>query len=140
MKKPHLQLSESERIGLERLVAKGEMKVRELKRALALLALERGESLERVAAHQQVTNTTVAAWRDRFKREGLQGLHDHARSGRPVQIDGSQRAKVTALACREAPEGHGRWTLRLLAEKIVELDYCESISHTQVAQILKKTK
>lgn len=70
---------------------------------------------------------------------GLQCLHDKARSGRPIVIDGKQRAKVTALACSAAPEGHARWGLRLLADKVVELGYCDSISHTQVGNILKKT-
>lgn len=140
MKRPHLQLTETERKELEQLVAKGEMRVRELKRALGLLALDRGETLESVAAHQQVTNDTVAAWRNRYKRDGLQGLHDRPRTGRPVQIDGTQRAKITALACSEPPVGHARWTLRLLADKVVELGYSESISHTMVKQILKKTK
>lgn len=56
-----------------------------------------------------------------------------------MEIDGNQRAKVTALACSEAPEGYERWNLRLLANKAVELGYCEHISHTEVAGILKKT-
>jgi putative transposase len=54
-------------------------------------------------------------------------------------IDGLQRAKITALACSEAPEGHSQWSLRLLADKIVELAYCEHISHSEVGIILKKT-
>jgi hypothetical protein len=66
-------------------------------------------------------------------------LQDKPRSGRPIEIDGVTRAKITALACSEAPAGYGQWSLRLLAEKAVELDYCDSISHTQVANILKKT-
>jgi putative transposase len=140
MKKPHLQLNPTDREQLEQLVAKGELAVRVLKRALALLALDRGESMSSVAKHQQVTNNTVTAWRNRYLEAGVAGIYDDARSGRPVKIDGVQRAKITALACSEPPAGHGQWTLRLLADKIVELDYCESISHTQVAQILKKTQ
>jgi putative transposase len=66
-------------------------------------------------------------------------LQDKPRSGRPVEIDGEQRAKITALACSETPDGRGKWSLRLLAEKIVELELCEEISHTQVGKILKKT-
>ena len=66
-------------------------------------------------------------------------LHDKPRSGRPIEIDGGQRAKVTALACSDAPTGHSRWALRLLADKAVELGYCEHLSHTQVKTILKKT-
>jgi putative transposase len=66
-------------------------------------------------------------------------LQDQLRSGRPVRIDGEQRAKITALACAATPEGRGKWSLRLLAEKIVEMEFCEKISHTQVGKILKKT-
>jgi putative transposase len=140
MKSPHLQLTESERTSLESMVSKGKVPVRVLKRALALLALDQGASLQSVADHQQLSYMTVCNLRDRYKESGLQCLYDQPRSGRPPSIDGAQRAKITALACSEAPEGHERWTLRLLADKIVELGYCESISHTQVATILKKTK
>lgn len=66
-------------------------------------------------------------------------MKDEARSGRPVEIDGKQRAKITALACSNPPEGHGQWILRLLAERSVELGYVEEISHTKVRHILKKT-
>jgi putative transposase len=93
-----------------------------------------------VATSWNVTRQTVAAWRDGYKEAGLRCLEEAPRSGRPIQIDGQQRAKVTALACSQAPEGHARWTLRLLADKVVELGYCEQISHTEVASILKATK
>jgi hypothetical protein len=66
-------------------------------------------------------------------------LADQPRPGRPIKISGEQRAKITALACSEPPEGYERWNLRLLANKVVELGYCEHISHTEVADILKKT-
>lgn len=140
MKTPHLHLKESERTSLERLVSQGKGPVRVLKRALALLALDQGASLQSVAQHQQMSYATVSNLRDKYKRMGLQCLYDQSRSGRPAKIDGTQRAKITALACSEAPPGHERWTLRLLADKIIELGYCESISHTQVASILKKTR
>lgn len=140
MKKRHVQLTEAARTQLEAFVAKGKAPVRPLKRALALLALDRGETVTTVAAHQGVTNNTVAAWRDRYLESGLSSLADKPRPGRPPVISGEQRAKITALACSEAPTGHARWGLRLLAEKVVELEYCETISHTQVGKILKKTK
>jgi putative transposase len=77
---------------------------------------------------------------DQYRENGLQALYDRPRSGRPVKIDGEQRAKITALACSSTPpEGHAEWSLRLLADKVVELDFCEQISHTQVRTILKKT-
>ena len=65
-------------------------------------------------------------------------LTDKPRPGRPIEIDGGQRAKVTALACSDAPTGHARWTLRLLATRAVDLNYCQHLSHTQVREILKK--
>lgn len=139
MKKQHVQLSETDRVYLTCLVSKGDLAVRKLKRALGLLALDRGETLSAVARHQGVTDDAVAAWRDRYRRDGLACLEDKPRPGRPIVIDGGERAKITALACSDAPQGHARWTLRLLAEKVVELGYCETISHTQVGHILKKT-
>ena len=66
-------------------------------------------------------------------------LQDKPRSGRPVQIDGIQRAQITALACSTPPEGYARWSLRLLADKAVELGFVEHLSHNHTGQILKKT-
>jgi hypothetical protein len=60
------------------------------------------------------------------------------RFGRPIVIDGAQRAQITALSYSDAPEGHDRWTVRLLAEKVVEAGFCDTISHTTVAKMLKK--
>jgi transposase len=88
----------------------------------------------------QVTPQTVFNVKRRFLTGGLQAaLYDQPRSGRPVEISGTQRAKITALACSKPPKGRARWTLRLLADKVVELGYCESLSHTQARKILKKT-
>ena len=140
MKKQHIQLTATEKEALEQLIAKGEMPVRIFKRATGLLALNRGETLETVATMLGVSNDTVRAWRKRYQAEGIKGLNDKSRSGRPIEIDGLQRAQITALACSEAPAGHSDWTLRLLAEKVVEAGYCEHISHTQVGTILKKTR
>ena len=66
-------------------------------------------------------------------------LNDKPRSGRPVEIDGPLRAKITALACSEPPEGYSRWSLRLLADKAVELQFVQELSHSYVGEILKKT-
>ena len=139
MNKQHVQLSEIDRETLETLVSKGKQSARAYKRALALLELDRGKTLTAVAETLGVTHNTVSTLRDNYKKDGLRCLEDAHRSGRPVEIDGAQRAQITALACSEAPEGHARWNLRLLAGKIVELGYCESISHTHVRSILKKT-
>lgn len=65
-------------------------------------------------------------------------LWDVARSGRPVEIDGEQRAKITALACSHPPPGYARWSLRLLAGKVVELGYCEHLSHNEAGTVVQK--
>jgi len=139
MKKQHVKLSKADRNYLESLLARGKLRARMFKRATALLELDRGKTLQAVAATLGVDYNTVAAWRDNYKEQGLKCLEDAPRSGRPIEIDGLQRAKITALACSDAPEGHARWNLRLLADKVIELGYCKSISHTQVGAILKKT-
>jgi len=95
--------------------------------------------LHSTAALVEVNYNQVAKWRDRYTQDALALLQDKPRSGRPPRIDGSQRAKITALACSTPPEGHARWSLRLLQGKVVELGYVETISHDSVHQILKKT-
>ena len=139
MKKQHVQLSEINRTYLEDLLRKGELPVKIYRRALALLELDRGKTYTAVAETVQVTNITVSTWSKKYGEVGLTMLTDQPRSGRPLEIDGAQRAKVTALACSDPPEGYARWSLRLLAEKVVELGYVDYISHTQVGDILKKT-
>jgi transposase len=86
-----------------------------------------------------VTIQTTSTWADKYKEAGLQFLTDKPRSGRPTVINGLQRAKITALACSDPPEGYERWSLRLLADKAVELKLVESISYGEVRLILKKT-
>lgn len=139
MTKQHLQLSPADHDALLALLHKGTLPVKVFKRATALLALQRGHTFQQVAATVQVNHNTVAQWRRVYQIHGLQVLADKPRSGRPLQIEGLQRAKITALACSQAPAGHAQWSLRLLADKIVELGYCEHISHSQVRTILKKT-
>ena len=83
---------------------------------------------------------TVYNVKRRYQQEGLEAaLREKPRSGRPVEIDGTQRAKLTALACSTAPTGYARWTLRLLADKAVALGFVEHLSHNAVKESLKKT-
>lgn len=139
MLKSHLQLSDSDREHLQALVRKDTISRKLFQRAGALLDLDAGHTLQHAAARAGVNYNRVAAWRDNYKAVGLEALHDKPRAGRPIHIDGKQRAQVTALACSAAPQGHARWSLRLLANKIVELGYVEAISHNHVKTILKKT-
>jgi transposase len=135
----HLTLPDEHVHHLTALLAKGQLRARSFKRATALLELHRGKNLAEVALTLGVVYTTVAAWRDRYNEQGLGVLYDKPRSGRPVQIDGAARAKVTALACSTPPEGYAQWSLRLLADRAVELGYVDHLSHTHVGTILKKT-
>jgi putative transposase len=138
MKKANLKLNKADREYLESLLKKGKLSAKMFKRATGLLEMNSGKSFEEVAQTLRVTRQSVYNWRNNYERDGLKCLQDKARSGRPIEIDGKQRAKITALACSPAPDGRARWDLRLLADKVVELGYCEKISHTQVGKILKK--
>jgi putative transposase len=139
MKKQHIRLSESERTQLEELSKQGSLPARKFKRAFAILELDRGRTFTAVAQTVGATKQSVSTWAKKYRENGLAGLEDKPIPGRPVTISGTERAKITALACSEAPEGHSQWSLRLLAEKAVELEYVEQVSHTHVSRILKKT-
>ena len=139
MKKQHVELTETDRTYLQNLLKQGELCARKFKRALALLELDHARTFTAVAQTVGATKQSVSTWAKKYRENGLACLEDKPIPGRPVTISGSERAKITDLACSEAPEGYGRWSLRLLAEKAVELEYVEHISHTHVNRILKKT-
>jgi putative transposase len=140
MKKQQLKLKSSDEAYLQGLLAKGSLTAKVFKRATALLEINRGKPFAAIAETLDVCYQSISTWCAAFNKEGLSMLHDNPRCGRPIKIDGAQRAKITALACSEAPEGHSKWSLRLLADKVVELGYCEHLSHDYAGEILKKTK
>jgi len=139
MKKQHVKLSDADREILENLIGQGALAAKTYRRVLALLELDRGQTYTAVSKTLQVTQITLSTWAKKYRETGLQVLADKSRPGRPIEIDGHQRAKITALACSDPPAGYAEWNLRLLADKAVELGYCESLSHTSVRRILKKT-
>jgi putative transposase len=139
MEKPHIELTDKERTELKTLLSKGQLSVKVFKRATALLELDRGKTMNVVAKTVGVSYPTILSWRDKFAKQKLQCLYDAPRTGRPIELDGEARAKITALACTPAPEGHARWKLQMLADKAVELNYCEHLSGTHVGTLLKKT-
>jgi transposase len=139
MQKEHIKLSQADQDFLMTIISKGQLPARVFRRATALLELNRGQTLCTVSETLRVSYQTVAQWRDNYQARGLQALEDKERKGRPVLIDGKSRASITALACSTPPSGRARWTLRLLADKAVELGLCESLSHTKARSILKKT-
>jgi putative transposase len=135
-----VKLTDNEISSLTTLLRRGAPSARTQTRARILRLLDRGQRPSAIAATLQVSAQTVFNIRRRYLTDGLDAaLVDRPRSGRPVEIDGTRRAKITALACSTPPKGRARWTLRLLADKAVELGYCERISHNSVKEVLKKT-
>jgi putative transposase len=135
-----VSLSSNDTRSLKNLITRGTAPARTLSRARILDLLDRRHRPSEIATLLQVTPQTVFNLKRRYLAGGLQvALFDRPRSGRPIEIDGRQRAKITALACSKPPAGRARWTLRLLADKVVELGYCQSLSHTAARKILKKT-
>ena len=134
-------LPEEAKRSLKELLHKGVHSSRVLNRARVLLKL--GEGLGPVADRprsQCRPQGTVHNIRIKANKLGWQAaLAEPKRSGRPQRIAADAKAKITALACSDPPKGHGRWTLRLLADRAVELEYVDSISHEGVREILQKT-
>ena len=139
-KKAPLSLPESEVTTLKLMLSKGVDSVRSLKRAQILLGLHQAETLAAICQQAQVSEATVYNVWTRYEQEGLaSALREKPRPGQPSKFDKALQAQLTALACSPAPEGHCRWTLRLLADKLVKLRWIDSVSHQAVGEQLKKT-
>jgi putative transposase len=149
---PEIRLSLEERKQLQTIVRAGKNAARVQTRArILLLAAERSlssrggktrrsNSNRTIAEDVLVSARTVSRVRQRFVAGGLKAaLGEHERSGRPTEIDGEAEAKLIMLACSQPPQGRSRWTLQLLADRMVALGYTEHISDTWVLQLLKKT-
>lgn len=135
-----VELSTDERRSLTTILRRGTTSARVQTRARILDLLERQQPPASIAATLGLSTQTIFNIKRRYLAAGLDSaLQDQSRSGKPPRILGEARAKITALACSEAPEGHARWTLRLLADRAVKLGFVDSISHTAVKAILKKT-
>ena len=143
MTKSHVLLSDSDRLYLTALLGTGTLSVKTYRRAQALLWLDHGQSYQQVASVLALGYATVSKWAAYYRSGGEQRLAfllDAARSGRPTRVDGTQQAKLVALACSPAPEGYARWSVRLLADRAVELALEAPVSKSQVQRILKKTR
>jgi len=132
-------LSDAERAELTAIVKKGTHKSRKITRARTLLFLAAGKS--RVAIESELGISTGQYWRtkQRYLAGGLaQALEERPRSGQPPKVTAALEARITSLACSEAPAGAARWTLSLLTERVVELAYVDSLSKESTRQVLKK--
>jgi transposase len=140
IKKYHVNLSDEERKILKNLTSKGEIKVRKYKRAMILLKADEGLTDTQITAVIDTSRPTVERIRKRFVEGGLEkALNEDPRPGQRRKLNGREEAILIATACSEAPEGYDRWSMRLLAGRLVELGVVESISHETVRQTLKKT-
>jgi transposase len=135
-----VDLTESEREQLLTIARRGKSSARKVKRSLILCQADEGLNDQQIAQALLVGAATVSRVRRRFVEEGLDSaLNERPRPGQRRKLDGKQEAHLVAVACSQAPAGHARWTLRLLADKVVELDFVDSISPETVRQVLKKT-
>lgn len=141
-----ITLMESERAKLEALIRNGKTERKKFISARALLLCDTGPhgpawTVANVAKALGVTSRTIEHIKKRAVEDGLEAALERKRRETPpraVIFDGEFEARLTALACSEVPQGHARWTIRLLADKAVELKFASSVSHMTVQRILKK--
>ena len=147
MRRYRVTLTAAEREELGRRLARGRADVRKLRHARVLLQADEAEGSpartdERVAEAAGVALATVRRLRRRLVEEGFAAALSPYRKGGRIygrKLDGGQEAHLIALACSAPPDGRGRWSLRLLARRMVELEYADTLSHETVRQALKKT-
>jgi len=136
-KKHIVKLSEKQRRRLKRLSKRGKVHARTLNHARILLLADENR---RKGSIPDTSQPTVVRVRKRFVTEGLDAaIFDKPRSGRPPLFSGKQRAEITALACSQPLKGRNRWSMRLMADRLVELEFVDTISHQTVFNVLKKT-
>jgi len=140
-------LSEDERTELESLTRNGKTGAKKFIYARALLLCDAGPHgpkwlMADIAEALGISSRTIEHLKERFVEEGLEAALERkprVKPPREIIFDGAFEARLIALACSEAPEGYDRWTVRLLADKAVELEFASSVSHMTVQRILKKT-
>ena len=143
-----ITLTEEERKGLKSITAKGKHRSQKVINALILLNCDEGDFQTKTSTNEQVTGVLKISMKKidrvkkRFVEEGLDvALNGH--KGERVyekKADGDLEAHLVALSCSDPPEGFARWSLRMLADRVVELNYIDSISYETVRRVLKKTK
>ena len=148
MKKYIVTLTKDERETLSALTSKGKHKSQKMLNALILLGCDEGEHQIKRSTNDEIARILNISMRkiDRVKKRFvMEGIEVALNGKKKIRIydkktDGDFEAHLVAISCSEPPEGFARWSLRLLADKVVELNYIDSISHESVRRILKKTK
>ena len=138
-KKYLVTLTEDERTQLEQLLRGGKVATRKATRARLLLKASEGWPDQRIAEALNIGRATVERTRQRFVEENLAALDERPRPGNKPKLDAKAEARLIAEACSAAPEGRQRWTLQLLADRVVQLQLADSYSYEAVRRVLKKT-
>lgn len=139
-KKYIVKLEESERASLREMLNRGKHAARKLRRARILLKADEGWGDQDIADALETSRSTVEQVRQRFVEGGLDAaLNEKKRPGAQRKLDGKQEAYLIATACSKTPTGHQNWTLRMLATKVVEWGWVDSISPETIRSILQKT-
>jgi transposase len=142
-----VSLTSNEREQLQAILSKGKHSSLQFRNACILLNCDEGENVvkstnEQIAKILQITPKTVERLKQRFVEEGFESCIDRKPYPqiKDIKTDGDFEAHLVAISCSKAPAGYARWSLRMLSDKMVELNYTESVSHETVRQVLKKTK
>ena len=148
MRKYIVTLTEDEREILGAFTYRGKHRSQKVINSLILLACDDGEFQKKRSTNKEISNILnismkkIDRVKKRFVEEGLDIALNGTKGNRiyKKKADGDFEAHLVALSCSDPPEGFARWSLRLLADKVVELDYIDSISHETIRRVLKKTK
>ena len=145
--KYHVTLTAEERDDLMKIIFKGKTEGYRIRHAHILLAVDEIDENKEwtdkgIAKAYHTTERSIGNLRRRFVEKGIEAAlgHEKREVAPRTKIDGDIEARIVALTCSKAPEGYSQWSLRLLADKVVELGIMESVSHTAIGNCLKKTK
>lgn len=141
MRKVAIRLTDAQRRDLNQRLEHDALNGRQRRRFQILLLADQGQKDEQIVLATGASRATVERVRKRFANEGLEvALVEKPRSGAPAKLDGKQEAMIIALACSDAPEGQAKWSARLLASRVVEMEIVESTSESSMRRLLKKMR
>ena len=138
-----VHLTDEERTALTQFVSRGQKSAREITRARTLLLTHEGKTDAEIMALLGISRPTIGSTRRRHAENAavpiLLRLQDAPRDGRPIKVDSRVEANISLIACSQPPEGSARWTLHMIADRLVKLEIIDTISHERVRRTLKKT-
>jgi len=148
MRKYIVTLTQDEQKSLGVLTSKGKHRSQKILNALILLGCDEGEFQVKRSTNKEISKVLNISMKkiDRVKKRFVEDGLDITLNGRKgsriyaKKVDGDFEAHLVALSCSEPPKGFARWSLRLLADKVIELDYIDNVSHETIRQVLKKTR